>query len=86
MLLLRACEQLAVDESGECLGVGGVLDDGLLIALDGHLFVLLCFIALGLEVGLAAVHLLIAVGGLELGLEHSQALLVLFVLEEGPGG
>ena len=86
VFLLGAGDELAVDEAVEGFYVGGVFLDAFLVGVDGHEFVVLGFEAVGADEGLAALHLAVAVGVVELHFEDGEALVVLLVEEEGAGG
>lgn len=84
LLLLRAGNQLTVHQSIEGFDVGRILLYALLIRLNSHQLVILRLIALGLDIRPATLHLLIAVTTIQLHVQCSQTLLILFIEQQRP--
>ena len=76
---------MAVDKTVECLSVGVVFLEGLLVGFDGEGFVLLGFVALSANEAFAAFHFVVNEGVIEVEFQNCEALFILFVKVKGLG-
>jgi hypothetical protein len=76
---------LAVDKTVECLSVGVVFLEGLLVGFDGEGFVLLGFVTLSANEAFAAFHFVVNEGVIEVEFQNCETLFILFVKVKGLG-
>lgn len=66
LFLLRSCDELTVNESIECFYIGWIFLNAFNVLFDCLSFILLGFVALGSDEGLAAFHFAIDIGVVKL--------------------